>query len=1021
MTSRRVREAAMHYPKKTAAPVQQVPMSLTGSDGTGLKLVALQGKAVVQGPLAFTELHLSFRNQESRRREGRFSITLPPGAAISRFAMKVHGAWQEAEVVERQRARQIYEDFLHRKQDPALLEKKAGNQFRARIFPIEANSIKEIIVSYSQKLASSKTPYRLFLKGLPKIERLNLSAFVGEQVESQQGASSLGGVSVTNKVVRVEKTDWAPEQDFIVPTQSTIGGLRHSNLALMRVAPKISAQRAAAQSLLLLVDTSGSRAAGFYRQVEQVGAVVKHLSQTYGAKLPLHVACFDQGVGSVFEGTIGEFGQRDLDQILARRPLGASDLHSALQWAGKLGRFSRVLLVTDGIATAGKTDGAELRQAVKQLSGKVQRMDVMLVGGIRNEAGMKVLVQGTLSRDGVVLDGELPAAAIAKRLSQQTLSGIRVMVPGAKWVWPSRLDGAQPGDEVLVFADLPAGALAQGRPMTVSLSGPISGQHSAKLASVNRPLLERAWVGARIARLKHQGESGDLDPDLKGAVRKQIIDLSIKYRVLSDYTALLVLETEADYRRYGIQRTSLADIMVVGAGGLEVQNRTKPQPVVQPPPRPRPWRRPVMKRPPRRQPSASPPRSRPRSKPRPSRPTEVPQDMDGKEEASGGEGMPSAEPPRAAAAKSTMAPATPAPPPRPSPAKRLARRSMDFEDDSAESGQSLAEAPRRSREARPEPARQEKKKDQGPPALTGKVAQVARLIQEGKVEQALVDALRWRAEKPGDVMALVALGMALEAHGNFSLAARVYGSIIDLFPSRADMRRFAGNRLEALGMAGIQLAVDTYGQAAKQRADHPASHRLYAFALMQVGRHEEALAVLEKGIKTRYRIQRRGALRILREDLGLAAAALAAKEPNRRADLMRRLSQYGARIADKPSLRFVLTWETDANDVDFHIHDGQGGHAYYSSPNLPSGGVLFADVTNGYGPECFAIPGKAAAFPYSLQAHYYSRGPMGYGMGQIQVVQHDGKGGLLFSARPFVAMNDRAYVDLGVVKGPLEH
>jgi len=44
------------------------------------------------------------------------------GASISRFAMKVNGAWQEGEVVEKQAARRAYEDFLHRKQDPALLE-----------------------------------------------------------------------------------------------------------------------------------------------------------------------------------------------------------------------------------------------------------------------------------------------------------------------------------------------------------------------------------------------------------------------------------------------------------------------------------------------------------------------------------------------------------------------------------------------------------------------------------------------------------------------------------------------------------------------------------------------------------------------------------------------------------------------------------------------------------------------------------------------------------------------------------
>jgi uncharacterized protein YfaP (DUF2135 family) len=123
-------------------------------------------------------------------------------------------------------------------------------------------------------------------------------------------------------------------------------------------------------------------------------------------------------------------------------------------------------------------------------------------------------------------------------------------------------------------------------------------------------------------------------------------------------------------------------------------------------------------------------------------------------------------------------------------------------------------------------------------------------------------------------------------------------------------------------------------------------------------------------------------------------------------------------VEDEPSIRFVLNWETDANDVDFHIYDGVGGHAFYSQKVLPSGGELYADVTTGYGPECFTIRGPAAGRkgPYKLQAQYYSRGPMGYGMGKLEIIEHDGRGGLRFEERPFVVMVDHAFVDLGVVK-----
>ncbi|WP_293263077.1 hypothetical protein [Nannocystis sp.] len=48
-------------------------------------------------------------------------------------------------------------------------------------------------------------------------------------------------------------------------------------------------------------------------------------------------------------------------------------------------------------------------------------------------------------------------------------------------------------------------------------------------------------------------------------------------------------------------------------------------------------------------------------------------------------------------------------------------------------------------------------------------------------------------------------------------------------------------------------------------------------------------------------------------------------------------------VADAPSLRFVLNWETDANDVDFHIHDGKGKEAFFLHRQLDSGGELFDD------------------------------------------------------------------------------
>ena len=81
-----------------------------------------------------------------------FQFPLPQDASISGFGMWIGSELVEADVVEKQRAREIYETILREKRDPGLLEWSGGNMFKARVFPIEANSEKRIKIVYTQVL-----------------------------------------------------------------------------------------------------------------------------------------------------------------------------------------------------------------------------------------------------------------------------------------------------------------------------------------------------------------------------------------------------------------------------------------------------------------------------------------------------------------------------------------------------------------------------------------------------------------------------------------------------------------------------------------------------------------------------------------------------------------------------------------------------------------------------------------------------------------------------------------------------
>src|SRR5262245_19583658 len=125
-------------------------------------------------------------------------------------------------------------------------------------------------------------------------------------------------------------------------------------------------------------------------------------------------------------------------------------------------------------------------------------------------------------------------------------------------------------------------------------------------------------------------------------------------------------------------------------------------------------------------------------------------------------------------------------------------------------------------------------------------------LDAGHPDDALAAAKAWRDRDAGDVLALIALGEVAEVRRDDALAARAYGSIIDLFPSRADLRRFAGERLARVGKAGRALAIDSLRTAVEQRPDHLTGHRLLAWELVRADDLAGALAALEHGLAQSY-------------------------------------------------------------------------------------------------------------------------------------------------------------------------
>ncbi len=936
--------------EKTPAPMELVP-----TDGSELGLEALVADVRIDGPLAHTELHFTFHNTENRQREGRFKIELPTGAAVGRFAMLVNGDWREARVVSRAQGRQVYEGFLHQKVDPALLEQDVGNSFSARVFPIPANANKEIVIGYDH-MVSATQPYTLGLRGLRAIPKLSV-------VITHDGA-----VSSVNH-------DRAVPDDLSIAIPKGDTALAAGVSFVARIEPL--AETAGTVSLdhsLILVDTSASRSTVMGKQVE----LVRQLVTSMPADATVVIAAFDHEVSELYRGAAGSAASAVV-RLYDHGALGASDLGGALVRAAVSG-MTRVILIGDGVPTLGETVAGKLASRVTGTS--IQRIDAVQVGATVDRDVLGVLVRAG-TRPGAILDGRDPRRVV-HQLSSALPAELPIQVEGGTEVWPKTTRGVAPGESIWV-----TGRRKAGSDVAIRI-GDRWFKLDPKVGDATR--VDRAVARAELAELSELA-AATTDETKRTLLSATIQRIALANNLMSGETSFLVLESDADEARTLGARTttnrtaerqvpvplaSRQDPVTGTVGGEEIR---------------------VVGRAPTVDPSSTSQgititRDYVRNIPVPGRTFEA---VLGRAAGSQGDnkgisfsGSTSIENHYYVDGVNTTG---------------LTVRGDDLsvlaQDHIARQMRGTAFA-----FGLPPVAHHTEVELKVESPYTGVLHDIMLSLARNEREHALEMASRWRLDNPGDIAAIVGLGEALEARGAGALAARAYGSLIDLYPNRADLVRAAGERLDRIHGAS-ELAIDAYRRSLKDRPDQLSTYRLLAFALFRAGRPDEAFDLVIAG-----RARASNSIRdVLLQDARVLGAYLVAHDKSKAAAVR---SKLGTSVATEPSLHAVLSWETDANDVDLHVIDAAGDHAFYANRNLRSGGHLLDDLIDGFGPEMFVVD-RPAAFPYTIAVHYFNRGPEGIGIGTVQLIHHDGNGNIRIEDRPFVLQKDQATVGLGIV------
>jgi hypothetical protein len=648
--------------------VKNTPQWLAGFEGStsdeslGSLIATVDGRSVplsvgyhkvtvdIRDQIARTVVEESFVNHSNGRLEGVFYFPLPADASISGFGMWIGNELVEADVVEKQRAREIYETILRERRDPGLLEWTSGNLFKARVFPIEANSEKRVKIVYTQVLPLRDNRYvysyglRSELLRTRPLRELSIDVRVASELPLRSVMSPTHDVRVEQTAhaadVQFAAQEYAPTRDFEVACeidrrQSDVVVIPHQRgedgYFLVQLTPPTNAGNLRRETLgegdplevMLLCDTSASMDSESRRQQREF---VESVLRSLGPGDRFNLATCDVDCRWALEGMPRDEGRESSGEATApatdenvsralafldgRRSLGWTDLATTFGAVlPRVGEKTRVIYVGDGMPSAGDAVPQALVARLRRMYDDRPRgtFHAVGVGNLYEATVLKAIgrlgggsqrhISGEASPQRVALELLREMTEPGLRDLKVEFSGVQVaavypevlpnLPAGAQQILVGRyLPGDQEqsgelivtgrrGDETVRYAttvwfpaddqetsdSLPlAGRAGEGVEAgtrtdmstgdpTPPLSPPRRGEgnrEDRKSAAQTNSFIPRLWARSHLDQLLAQGASQ--------AIQDEIIALSEQFHIITPFTSLLVLETDADRARFGVKR-----------------------------------------------------------------------------------------------------------------------------------------------------------------------------------------------------------------------------------------------------------------------------------------------------------------------------------------------------------------------------------------------------------------------------------------------------------------------------------
>ncbi|MBI5529123.1 MAG: hypothetical protein HY897_22580 [Deltaproteobacteria bacterium] len=488
------------------------------------------------------------------------------------------GKLMEGELVERARARQIYEEIVRRQKDPALLEWQGGNRFKTQIFPIPANGDKQVILAYEQILPrrGGDTVYQY---RLPKITSAGKNPFIGRFDFSLAGkdvaVTEVSGHKArsTGSSVEIHSRDFDPPGPIDVhlslkgSKEASVhyAQWKYEKFFILDFSPELPDRATTGvRNLVLAIDSSAGIGQRVLDQVKETAAgLVKGLGPD-GAFNIVHgdysvKACFDKPQSSGAADRIREC----LDPLDAG---GATNIEALFKASVEAARQFKapvmVVAFTDGMPSLGEMDADLLKAGLsKALGGSSVFASTVAVGHQPDQEFLDGVARAGKGHSLRLTPADAPEASavrIAGRIADPVLMDVTVSALSGtiEGLVPHKSVNIGYGEAIAVMGRLEEGKArigVRGKYLVKSGDGLSEKEFNrtydmAAPAAPGKRTLVDFWARGVIEEMQ-----------AKGVPAKKVVETSLRYGVMSRYTSFLVLESEQQYRQYCVGRLREAE------------------------------------------------------------------------------------------------------------------------------------------------------------------------------------------------------------------------------------------------------------------------------------------------------------------------------------------------------------------------------------------------------------------------------------------------------------------------------